>query len=186
MLFTAKTDHGPAWVITDSRRLNAQARRFDGRNWAHIDDKKAWTLPGSIGATPIGLREAQDFKNIALVEGGPDLLAAFHLMWLSGAPDLGVIAMLGAGNDIPESDRAAFKGKRIRIFAHLDDKGQKAEGHWWRQLKEAGAVVDGFDFGGLIRSDSQPVADLNDFCRVDVDQWEANREMIEGVFRLST
>ena len=40
LLFTAATHHGPAWVITDSRRLNAQARRFDGRNWAHIERQK--------------------------------------------------------------------------------------------------------------------------------------------------
>jgi hypothetical protein len=186
LLFTATTNHGPAWVITDSRRLNAQARRFDGRNWAHIEGKKAWTLLGSVGATPIGLREAKDFKNIIFVEGGPDLLAAFHLIWCSGTPDLGVVAMFGASNRIPESELAAFEGKRVRIFAHLDNEGQKAEGRWWRQLKEAGATVDGFDFSGLVRSDGQLIVDLNDLCLIDVDQWEANREMIEGVIQFST
>ena len=94
--------------------------------------------------------------------------------------------MLGASNRIPESELAAFEGKRVRIFAHRDDEGQKAEGRWWRQLKEAGATVDGFDFSGLIRSDGQPVGDLNDFCLIDADQWEANREMIEGVIQFST
>jgi hypothetical protein len=181
LLFTAKTHQGPAWVITDQRRLNAQARRFDGRNWTHIQSNKAWTLPGSVGATPVGLRESDDFQNIAFVEGGPDLLAVFHLMFCSGTPDLGVVAMLGHP-PIPESELAAFEGKRIRIFAHLDDEGLKAESRWWRQLKEAGAVVDGFEFGGLIRSDGQPIGDLNDFCLVDADQWEAEREAIEGVF----
>jgi hypothetical protein len=183
LLFTAaKTDHGPAWVITDSRRLNAQARRFDGRHWAHIEDK-AWTLPGSIGATPIGLNEARDFEKIIFVEGGPDLLAAFHLIWCSnGERDFGVVAMLGSAPRIPEGELAAFKGKRVRIFAHLDGAGLKAEGRWWRQLKEAGAIVDSFDFGELVRSDGQPVDDLNDFCLVDVDQWEAERETIEEAF----
>ncbi len=186
LLFTATTIHGQAWVVADSRRLNAQARRFDGRNWTHIEDKKAWTLPGSVGATPIGLREAKDFKNIIFVEGGPDLLAAFHLIWHDGMRDLGVVAMLGASNHIPESELAAFKGKRVRIFAHLDDEGMKAEGRWWRQLKEAGATVDGFDFGELVRSDGQPIVDLNDLCLINADQWEADREMIEGVIQLST
>ena len=79
-----------------------------------------------------------------------------------------------------------FKEKRVRIFAHLDRAGLKAEGRWWRQLKEAGATVDGFDFSELVRSDGQPVGDLNDFCLIDADQWEANREMIEGVIQLST
>jgi hypothetical protein len=182
LLFTAKTEHGQAWVITDSRRLIAQARRFDGRDWAHIKGKKAWTLPGSIGAIPIGLHETIAFKNIVLVEGGPDLLSAHHLMWCSRTHDLGVVAMLGASNHIPNGELSAFHGKRVRIFAHLDDEGLKAEGRWWRQLKEAGAIVDGFDFTGLVRSDRHRVADLNDFCLIDVDQWEAERETIEGAF----
>jgi hypothetical protein len=33
----------------------------------------------SVGAWPIGLREAEDFPAIALVEGSADLLAALHL-----------------------------------------------------------------------------------------------------------
>ena len=140
LLFSATTEHGQAWVITDGRRLNAQARRFDGRTWAHIENKKAWTLPGSIGATPIGLREAEDRK-IALVEGGPDLLAAFHLAWCYDVPDLGVVAMLGASNRIPAGELAAFEGKRVRIFAHLDVEGLKAKARWWRQLKDAGCSL---------------------------------------------
>ena len=81
LLFIADSQEGRAWIITDSRRMNAQARRIDGKPWERIGGNKAWTLPGSIGALPIGLYEARDFPNIALVEGGPDLLAAFHLAW---------------------------------------------------------------------------------------------------------
>ena len=43
--------------------------------WTRIG-AKAWTLPGSEAAWPIGLREASSFSAIALVEGGPDLLAS--------------------------------------------------------------------------------------------------------------
>jgi hypothetical protein len=34
----------PAWVITDSTRRNAQARRIDGGLWTGIGSKKAKTL----------------------------------------------------------------------------------------------------------------------------------------------
>ena len=60
LLFCADTEEGRTWVITDSRRLNAQARRMDGAIWEHIGGHKAWTLPGSIGALPIGLYESRD------------------------------------------------------------------------------------------------------------------------------
>ena len=61
---------GRAWIITDSRRRNAQARRLDGQSWERLG-AKAWTLPGSEAAWPIGLREVSSFPAIALVEGGP-------------------------------------------------------------------------------------------------------------------
>lgn len=180
LLFSANTDHGPAWVVADGWKLNAQARRYDGRVWSHIGGKKAWTLPGSMGNWPVGVLESADFEKILLVEGAPDLLAAFHLMQRSGILNLGVTAMLGAGNHIPHDALRVFKGKRVRIFAHLDDGGLKAESRWWQQLKEAGAVVDGFDFRGLIRQDGQPVEDLNDFCLISAeDEKEAIDEVVQ-------
>ena len=127
---------------------------------------KAWTLPGSIGALPIGLYEAVDFPNIALVEGGPDLLAAFHLAWCATSTpetlalgkgidvvgNLGVVAMLG-GPPILEGELRHFKDKCVRIFADADEPGPEAEGRWWHQLESAGAKVDGYSFAGFIRSD---------------------------------
>ena len=81
-------------------RANSTAGRSA---WARIGDKKAWTLPGSEAAWPIGLREASSFSAIALVEGGPDLLAMFHLAWSAGVEDrIAAVAMMGAGYRIPE------------------------------------------------------------------------------------
>jgi hypothetical protein len=189
-------DSHPAWIVTDSKRVNAQARRLDGRPWKHNgDDKKALTLPGSVGAWPIGLPEALSFPNVALVEGGPDLLAAFHLAWCATAtPEtlalekgvdvvgkLGVIAMMGTP-PILESVLPRFAGKRVRIFADADEPGLEAEGCWWHQLESAGAKVDGWDLKGFIRSDGTPVKDLNDFALIDSDQWEAQRDAIERAF----
>src|ERR1017187_5813072 len=42
----------PAWIITDSTRFNAQARRLDGEVWHGIGDKKAKTLPGCDPSWP--------------------------------------------------------------------------------------------------------------------------------------
>ena len=61
LLFSADSLEGRAWIITDSRRKNAQARRMDGEIWERIG-AKAWTLPGSIGALPIGLYESLTFR----------------------------------------------------------------------------------------------------------------------------
>ena len=43
LLFCADSREGRAWLITDSRRKNAQARRLDGKPWER-KDSKAWTL----------------------------------------------------------------------------------------------------------------------------------------------
>lgn len=183
LLFTADYKERRAWVITDSRRLNAQARRLDGNPWEEqIGSEKARTLPGSIGALPIGLREALSFPAIALVEGGPDLLAAFHLAWCSDVENcLGVIAMMGR-HPILENALPRFAGKHVRIFADADKPGLEAEGRWWHQLDSAGAKVDGYSFTGFIRSDGKPVNDLNDFALIDPDQWEEKRDLIEEAF----
>jgi len=181
LLFSARFPQGPAWVVTDLRRLNAQARKYDGRHWGHVGNSKAWTLPGSLGGMPIGLHEAAPFRGILLVEGGPDMLAAFHLMWLRGKTDLGVVAILGAANKIPESELGIFRGKHVRIFPHRDDEGLKAEGRWWKQLQEAGATIDRFNFKGLVRVSGEPVSDLNDFCLVN---FEAEKEAVEEIIQL--
>jgi hypothetical protein len=195
LLFCADFQEGRAWVITDSRRKNAQARRMDGAVWTRIGGKKAWTLPGSIGALPIGLYEALAFPNIAFVEGGPDLLAALHLAWCATSTpeilekgkgvdvlgNLGVVAMFGVPL-ILDSELHHFKSKRVRIFADADKAGQIAKNRWWRQLKRAGATVDSYSLTGFLRFDGKPVKDLNDFALIDPDQWEAERDAIEEAF----
>jgi hypothetical protein len=195
LLFCADTAEGRAWVVTDSRRINAQARKLDGTPWERKGGIKAWTLPGAIGALPVGLREALDFPHIGLLEGGPDLLAAFHLAWCATSrPEtlargkgvdvigkLGLVAMLGT-HPIPEGELAHFKGKRVRIFAHNDDPGLAAEERWRKSLQKVGAKVDGYSFSDLIQFDQKPIKDLNDFAHMDPDQWEAERESVEEAF----
>jgi hypothetical protein len=183
LLLCADSREGRAWLVTDSRRRNAQARRLDGQPWARIGDKKAWTFPGSEAAWPIGLGEASSFLAIALVEGGPDLLAAFHFAWCAAVEGrVAPVAMLGASNAIPGHALRHFAGKQVRILQHDDEAGRDAGALWAAQLIAAGAEVDGYSFAGLTRGDGKAVKDLNDFAHVHPDQWEEQRNTIEEAF----
>jgi len=163
------TAHGQtlAWVITDGARLNAQARRFDGKPWTQLGGKKAWTLRGSRARWPIGAQEAKPFKTVLLTEGGPDLLAAHHFMVVHGRErDVAAVGMLGAANAIPDDSLPLFTGKRVRIFAHVDQAGIEGASRWKSQLELVGAVVDIADLRGLLRSDGREIKDLNDAAMV--------------------
>lgn len=144
LLYCAESREGRAWILTDSRRVSAQARRLDGQPWERIR-AKAWTLPGSEAAWPIGLPEAAAYPGIALVEGGPDLLAALHLAVTQGTADrMAPVVMLGAGQCIPREALPFFARKRVRIFLHADEAGQQAGQRWHQRIKAAAQVVDGY------------------------------------------
>lgn len=183
LLWCADSQEGRAWIVTDSRRVNAQGRLLSGNTWQRIGGKKAWTLPGSEAAWPIGILESSPLPAIALVEGSPDLLAGFHLAWCADEEDrIAVVAMLGASNRIPDDALRHFAGKHVRIFPDADDRGQEAGQRWARQLAGAGVTVSGFSFAGLVQSDGSPAKDLNDFAHVDPDTWEGERDSIEEAF----
>jgi hypothetical protein len=166
-----------SWLVTDGERVNAQARRMDGGTWEHLPGTpKAWTLPGSWASWPIGTKEAQPFKKIAIVEGGPDLLAAFHFAFCEDREDVAPVAMLGAGQRIPEDALPLLAGKIIRLFPHTDNAGQEAAARWTRQLETVGADVDAFDFAGLHQTDGAPVGDFNELAYISPDDFETHRE----------
>jgi hypothetical protein len=177
LLWFATLKDCPAWIVTDRERVNAQARRMDGQLWPDIG-AKAWTLPGSWASWPVGTKESLDFANIALVEGGPDLLAAFHFIVCEGREvDCAPVAMLGATQRIHADVLPIFAGKRIRIFGHDDDEGRGAVERWARQLETVGADVDAFSFAGLRQVDKSDVKDLNDCTSIYVDDFEAERNL---------
>ena len=142
------------------------------------------------------LREAARFPNVALVEGSADLVAACHLalcatstattLALAKGADvlgnLGVVAIFGAANHIIDGALPYFAGKRVRIFIDDDRAGIIGAKHWTRQLRAAGATVDGFGFRGFRQADGRPVKDLNDFVRLDYDQWENERAVVDSAF----
>ncbi len=154
----------PAWFVLDETGRVAQARRMDGQPFA--SKVKAWTLRGSCPRWPVGAMGARGARVVAVVEGGPDLLAAFHFILERGRDDVAPVAMLGAGMRIDEDALPIFSGKRVRIFTHADDAGAKAAARWAGQLEAAGAQVDAFAFVGLKASDGTPVKDLNDAARL--------------------
>jgi hypothetical protein len=170
----------PCWIVTDSRRMNAQARRMDGLPFV-IDGKsrKAITLPGSRASMPIGLGEARDFPAVAVCEGGPDLLAAHGCILTEGRKDVAVVAILGAGHRPSVATWSALAGKRVRIYCHCDTHGMKAGQEWGEAILAAGAVVDAFRFNGLKKTDGSPVGDLNDLLALHPDDFDARREVME-------
>lgn len=157
----------PAWIITDSTRRNAQARRLDGKLWHGIHDKKAKTLPGSDPSWPIGAAEIGERPFVALCEGQPDFCAALFVAWWEGLEIAKVapVCLTGAGNSIHTDAFPYFAGKVVRITVHDDPEGRDAARRWADQLYRAGAThVDGFDFAGILTRDGQLVQDLADFA----------------------
>jgi len=157
-----------AWIVTDSARRNAQARRMDGKLWVGIN-AKAKTLRGSEAAWPIGAADIGGKPYVALCEGGPDFLTAYFLAWWHGrAAEVAPVAMLGAGQRIHAEALPLFKGKHVRICPHRDEAGQRARGVWTDQLRGAGAAsVHDFD--------CSPDKDLNDVvvrCTRDMEDAE--------------
>ncbi|MFO1498502.1 MAG: hypothetical protein U1G07_08945 [Verrucomicrobiota bacterium] len=180
LLFIADYRDAPCWIVTDSSRRLAQARRMDGRLLTLKDgsESKALTLPGSIASLPLGTPEAEQFANLLLVEGGPDLLAGLHfLVCECRQRDATVVCMLGASQRIAESAVPAFHGKTVRIFPHIDSSqaGRIGAAHWVRAIKPVARKVDGFDFTDFHRVDGAPVKDLNDLCLIDPDEFEQHR-----------
>lgn len=150
----------PCWIITDSSRHNAQARRCDGKVFDGIGGKKSKTLKDCEATWPVGAIDALGLENIFFVEGGPDFLAAWHLIWLRGlAATTAPVAMFGVSNPIHAGALPFFKGKNVRLFAHHEESQAGINGaiRWRTQLIEAGAKAVGyFDFG------PHGVKDLND------------------------
>ena len=186
LLWFATLKDCPAWIVTDSAGVNAQARRMDGQGWNHLPDcPKAYTLPGAWASWPIGITEAQPFPAIALCEGGPDFLAAHYLaLWEQAThhakrdAQCSPVAMLGASQRIHPDALPLFTGKRVRIFGHDDEAGRGAVERWAAQLASVGADVDAFNFAGLRQADGKPVKDLNDSLLMDTGSFKQVERML--------
>jgi hypothetical protein len=153
----------PAWIVTDSSRLVAQARRFDGRPWRFMSSK-AWTLGKSQAAWPVGAADIGEKPVVFIAEGGPDFLCAWHLIVSSGLQaNVAPVGMMGTP-PIHEAALPLFKGKHVLIYADNDPQGQKASEKWAAQLYKAGALhVGRFKFSeALTLEDGRAPKDLNE------------------------
>jgi hypothetical protein len=169
------------WLLLDQTRKSAQARRMAGTPFPSIGsltERKAHTLRGSCQSWPLGLLEAAQMPFLAIVEGGPDLLAAIHFAQAEGVAErVGVVAMLGASNSFPDDTLHHFKNKRVRLFPHDDKAGLAAAGRWEKQLQAAGAETDCFRVGGVALDGGGVSCDLNDLVRTDADAFEGDRDL---------
>lgn len=189
-------DSYPSWVILDESWNVAQFRRLDGGKYTlHDREIKAWTK-GSP-SWPVGASGNKDeIKNVLIVEGGPDVLAAYFFLlheWRlkNGRrlllPDIAVVGMLGASCPIADEALKLFDGKRVRIVIHNDAPqtitpkyGEpykrvpsfEAAARWTEQLCAAGAAVETFSLNGIKR-DGEDISDLNDLALCPADVWQS-------------
>ena len=163
------------WFVLDGTAVNAQARQLDGKPFGKV---KALTLRDSMASWPIGITDVQPHQSIALVEGGPDLLAALSLAWEEEVDEyVAPVAMLGAAHKIPDDALPYFGGKRVRIFPHLDVAGRTAAAVWERQLRRAGADVRCVSLAGIRMENGQQANDLNDVCRISLADFVKDRTL---------
>lgn len=171
--------HFPCWIVTDDARMSAEARRMDGLPFpavGSLGERKAHTLSGSSKAWPVGLRPCHNrpdlFRSITIVEGGPDLLAAYHFAYLLDGGAWLPVSMLGRNCSIAPEALPYVQGRAVKILLHADEDGGGLEAakRWAGQVMSAGAAsVDGFSFDGLFMENGTPVNDLNDCAYIGAE-----------------
>ena len=170
-------DGGQEWILIDGPEMphefvTAEFRRYDRAPFRH--GAKAHTCKGATKAWPVALSLAMKDPSqiIIIVEGGPDLLAAYALIEHLGRNDCVAVAILGREIKqlIPEAQRV-FVGRNALILPHRDKSkageptdGQDAAVQWARMLlNDCGAAdVSMSSLEGLTRPDGQPAKDLCD------------------------
>jgi hypothetical protein len=181
---------GRCFLITDDARRSAIYRRLDGKRFRYREpqeDKKegpkSKNWKDSEANWPIGIAQATSLPALALCEGMPDLLAAFWLAYAGAVESLvAPVCMNGTGCSIRDDALPYFRGKRVRIFGHADEAGQRAIQRWAEQLQGVEAEVDGFFFEGLVKRDGSPALDLNDFILADHNASKCGIEVTTGAF----
>ena len=162
-----RTGAWPSWCATDDTRNCAEFRRLDNGKYPRKDggEIKTWSTSGK--KWPLGAASLDGRKAVMLVEGGPDMLAAYDLLDQHGMVErVAVVCMLGAGNRMREDALPHFQGCRVRIMVDADplkDQNEPINGHlqprkipgmeaalrWQEQLREAGAAVETFHIGAI-------------------------------------
>lgn len=168
------------WRFGDSR--NASFRRLDGRAiGTGVKAYKADSITsGPTWNLPIGLDEVltSDRKDVLVVEGSPDGLAALHFAEIEGTLDkVGVVVLLGEGTRIAPEEAKRFKGLRVRIFPDATKGGREAAELWADSISFYADLVTIFDLSGLTKVDGTTVKDLNDCTSISFDDFEAQPDL---------
>lgn len=166
----------PAWVVTDSSRRNAQARKFDGSPWSGIGGSKAKSLPGSQSDCLIGACDIGDSPVVILCEGQPDFVASLGCAWFEEMQPraFAPVCVTGTGNkEISPDMLRHFTGKIVVIPVHNDPNGQgaRAAAAWSNRLTLVTKSIHWVEFDRLARQsitrkNGHPVKDLADWCTV--------------------
>ena len=134
--------HQHVWAIADRTGQSAILRRIDGCKWSR--GQKALMAPGSRGDRFIGVSESTSFPRIIIIEGGPDLLAAFQFILTTPLfdyrDDFTVICAISTQSNFG-LDAWRFRDKYVQIIAHNDEPGLKAAQKWRKQLQEVRALL---------------------------------------------
>lgn len=162
-----------SWCAIDETRNCAEFRRLDNGRYPKQDggEIKSWSTRGK--SWPLGAASLNGRKRVLLVEGGPDMLAAYDLiMRFKMLESVAVVCMLGAGNRMRMDALECFAGCRVRIMVDADPlkddansgkrkvPGMEAALRWQTQLQEAGAAVECFFVGPI-------------YVPEDMEQWYA-------------
>jgi len=158
----------PAFVITDSSRINAQARRLDGKEWVCGKTK---SLKNSKSSHPIGASDIGKRQTVVLTEGVPDFCAVLGVAFLQedDYADIAPVCITGAGNSISQEDLPCFKNKDVIIAPHVDDDGvgEQAALRWRKQLLAAGVRrVERLNFNKVATKLNVKIKDLADFMEL--------------------
>ncbi len=163
-----------SWIITDSTKQNAQARRTDGK--LYFGKLKAMTLKNSKCSYPLGLSTIGDKKLICIAEGSTDFLALYHFAYIFNVvDDIAPLAILGASQSIKAECLNALAGRHVLIFPDADEAGRHALNKWGEALSQVSKSLRYFDYAGAIMYTGEKVKDLCDFMQLDYDYWEGVR-----------
>jgi hypothetical protein len=165
------------WIALDSSGICGEARRLDDEPFPacrygekDFEERKAQAIKHSLKSWPVGLQPVvppREPYSIIMIEGGPDLLSAYHFAHLQNRTDILPVSMLGNGMAVHGFHAHAWpllRGRRIRICPHHDADGQglKRALHWANQLVNLGCTVDFFVFEDVFKPDGKAVKDLTD------------------------
>jgi hypothetical protein len=151
-----------AYALIDPYYRVAVLRRMDGLLWNGTE--KALLAKGSIAGVPIGVHHIEAFDLVALCEGGPDYFRLLSLITDAGSSDsiLPLMMPSAIATKIHPSVLASFRLKRVRIFAHNDQRGIASAKSWKEQLQKVRAQVDLWIPPLIPLPDGQPTTDLQD------------------------